>query len=149
MNALDSERTLCALSGPSVSLLPTTRESDKIVHRRSWMSHKVCGVFISYKFTRSNQPPLTVLTMGRKSEQIRSSPRPSPVTLSADTKKPSVPLKSSAPLAVHIFEFLITIHAELKKDPGVPRLPNLKVRSAEKQRRRSVGSPYRSAPVFD
>ncbi|KAI0274481.1 P-loop containing nucleoside triphosphate hydrolase protein [Russula aff. rugulosa BPL654] len=37
-----------------------------------------------------------------------------------NTKKPNVPLKS-----------------KLKKDPGVPRLPNLKVRSAEKQRRRS------------
>jgi hypothetical protein len=36
------------------------------------------------------------------------------------------------------------IHTELKKDPGVPRLPNLKVRSAEKQRRRSVCPPYRS-----
>ena len=48
-----------------------------------------------------------------------------------------------------IFEFLITIHTELKKDPGVPRLPNLNVRSTEKQRRRSVRSPYRLTPVFD
>ncbi|KAF8491749.1 P-loop containing nucleoside triphosphate hydrolase protein [Russula emetica] len=37
-----------------------------------------------------------------------------------NAKKPTIPLKS-----------------KLKKDPGVPRLPNLKVRSAEKQRRRS------------
>lgn len=45
---------------------------------------------------------------------------------------------SRCPRAV---ECLITIHTELKKDPGVPRLPNLKVRSAEKQRRRSVCLP--------
>ncbi len=44
-------------------------------------------------------------------------------------------LSSRYPRAV---ESLMTIHTELKKDPGVPRLPNLKVRSAEKQRRRSV-----------
>lgn len=89
--------------------------------------------------------------MGRNSKRIRCSPRPSPVTRFVDTKKPTVPLKSSAPLAADIFEarILITIHTELKKDPGVPRLPNLKVRSAEKQRRRSVCLPYRSAPVFD
>jgi hypothetical protein len=37
----------------------------------------------------------------------------------------------------------MTFHTELKKDPGVPRLPNLKVRSAEKQRRRSVCLTYR------
>ena len=40
------------------------------------------------------------------------------------------------------YKFLIIIHTELKKDPGVPRLPNLKVCSAEKQRRRSVCPPY-------
>ncbi|KAH8995971.1 hypothetical protein EDB92DRAFT_1814436 [Lactarius akahatsu] len=45
----------------------------------------------------------------------------SPVTLPTEVKKPTLPLKS-----------------KLKKDPGVPRLPDLKVRSAEIQRRRSV-----------
>lgn len=63
-------------------------------------------------------------------------------TLSAGAKKPTVTLKSSAPLAFDVVEFLITIHTELKKDPGVPRLPNLRVCSAEKQRRRSVCPPY-------
>ncbi|KAH9062562.1 P-loop containing nucleoside triphosphate hydrolase protein [Lactarius deliciosus] len=45
-------------------------------------------------------------------------------------KKPTLPLKS-----------------KLKKDPGVPRLPDLKVRSAEIQRRRS--SPLRDPPHGD
>lgn len=45
-------------------------------------------------------------------------------------KKPTLPLKS-----------------KLKKDPGVPRLPDLKVRSAEIQRRRS--SPLRDPPHED
>ncbi|KAH9958417.1 P-loop containing nucleoside triphosphate hydrolase protein [Russula dissimulans] len=35
----------------------------------------------------------------------------------------------------------VPLKSKLKKDPGVPRLPSLKVRSAEKQRRRSVRSP--------
>ena len=38
------------------------------------------------------------------------------------------------------FSVLIYPYTELKKDPGVPRLPDLKVRSAEQQRRRSVRS---------
>lgn len=37
--------------------------------------------------------------------------------------------------------------AELKKDPGVPRLPNLRVRGEEKQRRRSV-CPYLPRPLI-
>ncbi|KAH8995964.1 P-loop containing nucleoside triphosphate hydrolase protein [Lactarius akahatsu] len=45
-------------------------------------------------------------------------------------KRPTLPLKS-----------------KLKKDPGVPRLPDLKVRSAEIQRRRS--SPLRDPPHGD
>jgi hypothetical protein len=64
------------------------------------------------------------------------------VTLSVlDAKKPTVPLKSSAPHNnQHPRAAQLTSHVciELKKDPGVPRLPNLKVRSAEMQRRRSV-----------
>ncbi|KAF8465798.1 P-loop containing nucleoside triphosphate hydrolase protein [Russula ochroleuca] len=47
-----------------------------------------------------------------------------------NAKKPTIPLKS-----------------KLKKDPGVPRLPNLKVCSAEKQRRRS--SPPQPSPHED
>ncbi|KAI9457235.1 P-loop containing nucleoside triphosphate hydrolase protein [Lactarius psammicola] len=48
-------------------------------------------------------------------------------------KKPTLPLKS-----------------KLKKDPGVPRLPDLKVRSAEMQRRRSLAqSPPRDPPHED
>ena len=89
--------------------------------------------------------------MGRKSKRIRCSPPSCHVTLSSDTTKPTFPLKSSASFALDILvadEFLITVHTELKKDPGVPRLPNLKVRNAEKQRRRPVCPPYRS-PVFD
>ena len=41
---------------------------------------------------------------------------------------------------------MLLIYTELKKDPGVPRLPNLKVRSAEKQRGRSVRSPHLHPP---
>lgn len=48
-------------------------------------------------------------------------------------KKPTLPLKT-----------------KLKKDPGVPRLPDLKVRSAEQQRRRSLAqSPARDPPHED
>lgn len=38
----------------------------------------------------------------------------------------------------HATRLTPNVYIELKKDPGVPRLPNLKVRSAELQRRRSV-----------
>jgi hypothetical protein len=61
---------------------------------------------------------------------------------------PQIKCASSSryPLAVKI---LIIIHTELKKDPGVPRLPNLKVCSAEKQRRRSVCPPDFSGSTTD
>jgi hypothetical protein len=38
-------------------------------------------------------------------------------------------------------KFFITAHTELNKDPGVTRLPNLKVRGAERQRSRSECPP--------
>jgi hypothetical protein len=56
----------------------------------------------------------------------------------------TVPFKSSVSLVAHILvRSSIPIHPEQKKDPGVPRQPNLKVRSAERQRRHSVCPPYR------
>lgn len=104
--------------------------------------------FISYKFTESNHPRHTItassLWEGTVGEfafllvQLRNTPH--------RYKKADCPSQIECapycryPRAVN---FLITIHTELKKDPGVPRLPNLKVRSAEKQRRRSVCPPHR------
>ena len=61
-------------------------------------------------------------------------------------KKPTVSLKSSAPPNhQHPRAAQLTSHVriELKKDPRVPRLPNLKVRGAEMQRRRSVCIHFR------
>lgn len=36
---------------------------------------------------------------------------------------------------------LIGLFSELKKDPGIPRLPNLKQRNAEKQKLHAVRRP--------
>ena len=105
--------------------------------------------FISYKFTESNHLCRTITPNqqweGTVSDSLLSSS--SPRNTLRRCKKADRPsqiecaLCSRYPRAV---KFLTIILTELKKDPGVPRLPNLKVRSAEKQRRRSVRLPYRS-----
>ena len=83
--------------------------------------------------------------MGRNSKETYYSCRSVPLlTLAVRGKKTnSAPQIECAPFTIEIIPIHTTrltpnVYVELKKDPGVPRLPNLKVRSAELQRRRSV-----------
>jgi len=82
--------------------------------------------------------------MGRNSKETYYSCRsvPLPTLLIRGEKANSAPQIECAPLTIeiplHATRLTSDVYVELKKDPGVPRLPNLKVRSAELQRRRSV-----------
>jgi hypothetical protein len=142
------------LSRPSVLLTAgcvaaADNGGDKILSLSFLDAARVLWRFLfPIKFTQSNRLCRTITANSQWEGKVRNSlfSSSSPVTLSSDAKKLTVTLKSVRPCSRYprAAKFLTTIHTELKKDPDVPRLPNLKVRSAERQRRRSVCPPYRS-----
>ncbi|KAF8882975.1 hypothetical protein BD779DRAFT_1647825 [Infundibulicybe gibba] len=61
------------------------------------------------------------------------------------SRKLDVPLKSSRCKFME-FGSVLTIFAELKKDPGIPRLPDIKVRKAEKHRAQQARANAKTDP---